>query len=126
MGHRVHYARSNDAPRDADPAMLKRVILWTMSALAVAGFVLTVDRVPLTEGDGAFYASIARSLQLRGVGIPTVLKDAPTAVDHVPFYGPVFFRLVAVVFTVFGFSMTTLRSVAIAGALLIAAPRLPA
>jgi len=79
-----------------------------------------MDRVPIDTGDGPFYASIARSVQLRGIGVPSVLRDTPTAVDHVRFYGPVFFRLTAGAFRWFGFSSLVYRAIGVAGAVLVA------
>ena len=95
-------------------------VLWTISVLALIGFAVTLGRLPIDSGDAPFYASIARSLQLRGVGIPSVLKDGPTAVDHVQFYGPVFFHLAARLFAWFGFSSVAFRELSLLGAILVA------
>jgi hypothetical protein len=102
------------------PAVRPDSVLWTISVLALIGFAVSLGRLPIDSGDGPFYASIARSLQLRGVGIPSVLKDGPTAVDHVQFYGPVFFYLTASWFSWFGFSSVAYRELSLLGAILIA------
>ena len=76
-------------------------------------------RVPTAFPDGQFYASIARSLQLHGVGVPSEIRHSPVAVDHIPFYGPVYFALTARAFDWFGVSLRSQRSVSLAGALLV-------
>jgi hypothetical protein len=91
-----------------------------ISALAMLGFVATIDRVPIPWTDEVIYASIARAMQLTGTGVPTVLDGAP-AIDHVGFYGPVYFGFAARLFDVFGFSMASFRAVGVLGALLTAA-----
>jgi hypothetical protein len=95
-------------------------VLWTISVLTLVGFAVTLGRLPIDSGDAPFYASIARSLQLRGVGIPSVLTDGPTAVDHVRFYGPVYFHLAARLFAWFGFSSVAFRELSLLGAILVA------
>ena len=95
------------------------VVLWAISIAAVAGFAVTLDRIPISVSDGPFYASIARSVQLHNEGMPTIL-DQPDPFDHTKFYGPVFFRVVAVAFQLFGFSDRVFRAVSLLGALLIA------
>jgi hypothetical protein len=92
--------------------------MW-LTALAVLGFIVTIDRVPIVTIDEIIYASIARAMQLRGTGVPTVLDGVP-AIDHVGFYGPVYFGLAALLFDVFGFSIAAFRSVGVVGALLAA------
>src|SRR5687767_14470598 len=87
--------------------------------LATAGFVVTVDRTPIVWPDETIYASVARAMQLRGNGVPTVLDGAP-AIDHVGFYGPVYFAAAAALFDLFGLSLTTFRMLGVAGALLAA------
>ena len=91
-------------------------VLWTISVLALIGFAVSLGRLPIDSGDGPFYASIARSLQQRGVGIPSVLKEGPTAVDHVRFYGPVFFHLTSSWFSWIGFSSVAFREMSLFGA----------
>jgi hypothetical protein len=90
------------------------------AVLSVGGFLVTLQRSPVAWSDGIIYASIARSVQFDRRGVPTVLRDAPAAVDHVPFYGPVFFRVVAWMFAVAGFSDGSIRLVSLGGALMIA------
>ena len=76
----------------------------------------------MTHGDGPFYASIARSSHYGREGVPSTLESAaPTAVDHVQFYGPVFFTTVSVCFSLFGISIATFRAIGLFGVLLIAA-----
>lgn len=82
-------------------------LAWALSIASFAGLVAIASRVPLSEGDDAFYASIVRA------------ADTP-AFDYVRFYGPVFFRIVGASFDVFGFSIGSLRAVSLLGALLIA------
>jgi hypothetical protein len=91
----------------------------TLIVLATAGFLVTMGRIPIVWPDETIYASVARAMQLRGNGIPTVLDGAP-AIDHVGFYGPVYFGAAAALFDLFGFSMTTFRMLGVIGALLAA------
>jgi hypothetical protein len=88
--------------------------------LATMGFLVTIDRTPIVWPDETIYASIARSVQLRGTGVPTVLDGAP-GIDHVGFYGPVYFTAAAALFDLFGFSITAFRILGVAGAQLAAA-----
>jgi len=96
-------------------------VVWFLVALVVATYALTLNRFPIEFGDGPFYASIARSLQQGRPGIPSILKQGPTAVDHVRFYGPVFFSTLATWFTVAGFSSVTFRMFCLAAAVFAAA-----
>jgi len=98
-----------------------RYLLAGASLLAVVLLAVTLRRAPTPFSDSQFYASIARSVQLHGVGIPSGLRYSPAAVDHLPFYGPVYFTLVARSFDWFGVSLRGLRVVSLAGALLAAA-----
>ena len=81
---------------------------------------MTLDREPVVWGDDVTYASTARALQTDRSGIPTILRDSPTAVDHIAFYGPVFFRVAATSFDLFGFSIRAFRAVSLASVLLVA------
>ena len=92
-----------------------------LAALAVVCFAVTLDRSPVAWIDSVIYASIARAVQIGQPGVPTVLRDAPGAIDHVPFYGPVFFYLAAGLFGGFGLSDAAIRLISLVGALLIAA-----
>jgi len=83
--------------------------LWALFALVILGYAVTLNRVPTQFGDGPFYASISRSLAAGGPGIPSVLASGPTAIDHVKFYGPVFFTGLSIWFKVFGCSSWTFR-----------------
>ena len=65
------------------------------SATAVVLPVATMRYMPTPFADVQLYASIARARQLYGVGVPTITWNSPAAVDHIPFYGPVFYDLVA-------------------------------
>jgi hypothetical protein len=96
-------------------------LLVLISLTAIILLVVTLDRVPTPTSDSDFYGSIARSEQMYGVGIPSVLRYSPTAVDHIPFYGPVFFAAAARAFTWFGPSLGSLRLVSLIGAFLIVA-----
>jgi len=52
--------------------------------------------------------------------VPTIIAGSLHAVDHEAFYGPIFFRLAALAFQLFGFSIQSMRFVSIAGAVAIA------
>ena len=80
-----------------------RVLLAFAAGIGIALPVLTpILRVPTPFADVQLYVSIARARQLYGVGIPTLTWNSPTAVDHIPFYGPVFFDLSALALRLFG------------------------
>lgn len=98
--------------RRADTA---RVALWLIAATAMLVPVLTVRYIPVPNADVQLYASIARARQLFGVGVPTMTWNSPTAVDHIPFYGPVFFDLVAASFHLFGPSLAGFRAISLFG-----------
>jgi hypothetical protein len=92
------------------------------SAIVVLTLIATLTRIPVSRGDGPFYASIARSYHYGIDGIPsTLLPEAPTGVDHVRFYGPVYFRTVSALFAVFGVSVAAFRAVNLFGVMLFAA-----
>ena len=101
-------------------AMPRHVLPLAAIAVTILGFFLTLDRVPIAWSDGVLYASIARSLTTDHPGIPTVLAAAPDAVNHVRFYGPVFFQIMALSFRVFGLSLASASLVSLLGALTIA------
>ena len=61
-------------------------------ALVVLGFFVTLNRVPILWSDDSLYASIARSVQEYGDGVPLMLRSIPDTQDHVTIYGPVFFK----------------------------------
>ena len=100
---------------------MRSSVIWVLAALVIATYALTLNRLPIEFGDGPFYASIARSLQLGHPGVPSVLTQGPTAVDHVRFYGPVFFSTLAAWFTVAGFSSLTFRLFCLSAAVFAAA-----
>ena len=95
-----------------------RVTLWVLAVAGLAVPLLTVRRVPTPFADLQLYASIALSRHLYGIGIPTVTWNSPTAVDHIPFYGPVFFDLAAASIGLFGPRLASFRLVSVVGALL--------
>ncbi len=76
--------------------------------------------MPVAWSDAVLYASVARALQITGHPVPLITHNTPYAVDHVAFYGPVFFELTAWSFHAFGFSMRSARLVSLFGALLAA------
>jgi hypothetical protein len=82
-------------------------LLVEASLLGAIGLVAISARVPISEGDDAFYASVARALPSRG------------SFDYLRFYGPVFFHAVALSFSWLGFSVFALRAVSLLGAALI-------
>ena len=100
--------------------MIKPQALWMFAAVVVVTATLTLNRLPIQFGDGPFYASIAKSLQSGSAGVPSVLGPGPTSVDHVRFYGPVFFSALAAWFSVVGLSSLTFRLFCLASALLVA------
>ena len=92
-----------------------RVLLAFAAGIGIALPVLTILRVPTPFSDVQLYASIARARQLYGVGIPTLTWNSPTAVDHIPFYGPVFFDLSALALRLFGATLFSFRLVSLSG-----------
>jgi hypothetical protein len=103
------------------PRRIVPAVLGATAGLTVLGFLVTLSRVPTPWPDAQLYASIARSRQLHGVGVPSALWFSPSAVDHIPFYGPVYFDFVAGLFDLFGFSLGISRLASVIGALVIAA-----
>ncbi len=96
------------------------LLLVITAGVCILGFLITIDRTPLPWTDEITYASIARSLQLGEGGAPSTLRDSPNRVDHVAFYGPVFFRAAILSVELMGFSMTAFRVISFIGALLVA------
>jgi 4-amino-4-deoxy-L-arabinose transferase-like glycosyltransferase len=92
-----------------------RLALALAAAVAIILPVATMRFIPTPFSDVQLYASIARARQLYGVGVPTITWNSPVAVDHVPFYGPVFFDLVAACVDLFGFSLVSFRLVSLLG-----------
>ena len=45
-------------------------------ALVVLGFIVTLNRVPILWSDDSLYASISRSVQEYGDGVPLMLRSA--------------------------------------------------
>jgi hypothetical protein len=96
------------------------VVLGCAALLKLVGFAVSLNVAPALWTDPLLYASIARSRQLHGVGIPSIVWFSPSAVDHIPFYGPVYFDLVARSFDLLGPSFAALQIVSILGALAVA------
>lgn len=92
--------------------------LVTTACLIFSIFVITLGRVPTPWPDAQLYASIARSVQLHGNGVPSTIWFSPAAVDHLPFYGPVYFTLTSLAFSVFGFSVESSKLAGLLGVLL--------
>lgn len=99
--------------------MIRPSVLWALSVIVALALAVTLNRYPIEYGDGPFYASISRSLAHGFAGVPSVLKEGPTAVDHVRFYGPVFFSSLAAWFSLVGLSSLTFRLFCFATALLV-------
>jgi hypothetical protein len=95
--------------------------LAVAACLIAASFIVTRGRAPTPWPDAQLYASIARSLQIDGSGVPSTTWFSPSAVDHLPFYGPVFFTLMSWSFTVFGFSIESSKLPGLLGVLLVGA-----
>ena len=93
---------------------------WLLIALTLLGFAITLRRTPTPSPDATLYASIARSWQLYGDGLPSMQRDSPAAVDHIRFYGPVFFSIVTGAFRLYGFSMGSFRLVSLVSTVMIA------
>jgi hypothetical protein len=99
------------------PSVRADSVLWTISVLALVGFAVTLGRLPIDSGDAPFYASIARSLQLRGVGIPSVLMTDRRQSITSGFTAR--YRLRRPIVAWFGFSSVAFRG-SLLGAILIA------
>lgn len=98
-----------------------RIRRWLLMVLAAAGLalpLLTLTRFPTPFPDVQLYASIALARHLYGVGVPTITWNSPAAVDHIPFYGPVFFDLCALMFRLTGIRLVSVRLVSLLGGLL--------
>ena len=107
-----------DRPAAAGPLSPGRLRVALIAALTVAALlpVLSIRRMPTPFADVQLYASIARARQLYGVGVPTIIWNSPLAVDHIPFYGPVYFDLAALALRMFGVSLWSFRLVSLLGA----------
>ncbi len=95
--------------------------LAVTACLILASFYVTRGRASTPWPDAQLYASIARSLQIDGSGVPSTTWFSPAAVDHLPFYGPVFFTLMSWSFAVFGFSIESSKLPGLLGVLLVGA-----
>ncbi len=100
-----------------------RIRLGLVAIVVTASVIplLVLTRVPTPFSDVQLYASIARARQLYGVGVPTITWNSPAAVDHIPFYGPVYFDLCAAAMRVFGVSLLSFRLVSVLGTALFVA-----
>ena len=95
-----------------------RPTLWLLATAGLLAPILTLRWFPTPFADLQLYASIAISRYLYGVGVPTITWNSPAAVDHIPFYGPVFFDLAALALHLFGIRLASFRLISIAGTLL--------
>lgn len=95
--------------------------LWLLAA-AILGVVaidlISIRHGPTPNADLQLYASIARALQQYGIGVPTVTWNSPAAVDHLPFYGPMFFSLASMSLDWFGVTLLSFRIASVFGAML--------
>ena len=108
-----------DRPRQARVGSTRlRAALIALTLVAAALPVLSLRRMPTPFADAQLYASIARARQQYGVGVPTMIWNSPVAVDHIPFYGPVFFDLAALALRTFGVALWSFRLVSLFGAAL--------
>jgi 4-amino-4-deoxy-L-arabinose transferase-like glycosyltransferase len=98
-----------------------RKLLIGLAVIALAGILVTMPRWPTFWPDADLYASIARSYEVLGDGVPSTMRHSPHATDHIVFYGPVFFGLGAEAFHAFGVSKASFRLVSLGGALLLIA-----
>ena len=117
--------RSRSGGADAPPAPVGagigeplRILLWILVAIGISFPLITIRRMPTPFADSQLYASIARARQLYGVGVPTITWNSPVAVDHIPFYGPVFYDLCAVWLRINGVTLLSFRMVSLIGAVL--------
>ena len=101
-----------------------RLTLWVLAAAGLLVPILTLRWFPTPFADLQLYASIAISRHRFGIGVPSITWNSPAAVDHIPFYGPVFFDLAAVALRVFDVRLVSFRLVSIAGTLLYLAATL--
>lgn len=95
-----------------------RPALWALAAAGLLVPILTLRWFPTPFADLQLYASIAISRYRFGVGVPSITWNSPAAVDHIPFYGPVFFDLAALALRLFGIRLISFRLASIAGTLL--------
>ncbi len=99
--------------------------IWGRLTCAVGALVLllslaTLTRSPLVWRDEMVLAPIAYSLLQGGSGTPTVLAEDPRWPHSTLFYGPLYFRLGALSFKLFGLSITSWRLLSWLGGLLLA------
>lgn len=94
---------------------IARIFLLALLTIGIMFPVLTVRRVPVPFADAQLYASIALSRHLYGIGVPTISWNSPAAVDHIAFYGPVFFDLCALFERLFGVTLLSFRMVSLLG-----------
>jgi hypothetical protein len=102
------------------PGRIGSVALVAAAGLVCASFAITLGRAPSPWPDAQLYAAIARSLETHGSGVPSTIWFSPAAVDHLPFYGPVYFELTALAFAVLGFSIESSKLAGLLGVVLVA------
>ena len=102
------------------PGSSVRTLRFLVAAILVviAVDLIAIRHAPTPNADNQLYASIALARQLFGIGVPTITWNSPVAVDHVPFYGPVFFTLAAAFLKWFGVKLLTFRIISVFGGLL--------
>jgi hypothetical protein len=91
--------------------------VFVVAVMAMVGIL----HVPTPFADLQLYASISRSRQLYGTGVPTVTWNSPVAVDHVSFYGPIYFELCARAMRLLGVTLLSFRLVSMLGSAMILA-----
>ena len=99
----------------------RRAVCLVLAAVACGVILITVRRVPTPFADLELYASIALARLRYGVGVPTISVNSPVAVDHIPFYGPVFFDLVALLLRIGGITLLSFRVASLIGTALFVA-----
>ena len=125
----MHIPAADPAPRRATPvdrrtdgsSLRTRILLAVAAGAAIAVSLITLRHVPTPYADLQLYASIARSRQLFGIGVPSETWNSPVAVDHIPFYGPVFFDLCAATLHWFGVTLLSFRIASVIGAAIFVA-----
>src|SRR3954471_21223258 len=118
-----HSRRGTPVDRRSDRSSPRtRIVLAVAAGAALAISLATLRHVPTPYADLQLYASIARSRQLFGIGVPSETWNSPVAVDHIPFYGPVFFDLCAATLHWFGVTLLSFRIASVIGwAIVVAA-----
>jgi len=92
----------------------RRLLYATILAVVLVNLI-TIRHSPTPIADLQFYASIARAQQLFGIGVPTETWNSPVAIDHLPFYGPVFFTLSTAMLQWLGVTLLSFRIASVLG-----------